>query len=301
MFSLILALLSLLTGAAWVYDRRCRLPKRRNTLSERLKIEPELDPKERRRILEPDGFIGQIGSLFFIVLFVFIFRAYCIEPFRIPSGSMEPTLEPGDFIAVTKWSYGLRNPVTNAVWLPTGKPQRGDVVVFKYPEEPSVDYIKRVVGLPGDVVIYRDKQLYVLPAGSPEGREAEYMSQTERERRMVQSRGAVEQYIVYDEDLSGYVHRIMINPHSPQIERFYFRQSGAGEFIWRVPEDHYFTLGDNRDNSKDSRFWGFVPYENLVGKAVGIWLSLELDRPQGGMLPGWLPSDIRFSRIGGIK
>jgi signal peptidase I len=186
-------------------------------------------------------------SFFPVLLFVLVIRSFVFEPFRIPSGSMRPTLLEGDYIFVTKYSYGLRLPVTNTEILETGEPERGDVVVFRLPSDPSVNYIKRVVGLPGDTIVYRDHDLYVngqlvAKRPVPDGQE------TSREP--------------WVESLGGREHGILLS-------------NGSIEGEWTVPEGQYFMMGDNRDNSQDSRVIGFVPEENLVGKAVRIWMHMD--------------------------
>lgn len=300
-FSVLLAVLSVITGICWVYDYIKKRPARLKNLEVAAKANPDLSKKERRALLEPAGIIGQCASLFFIVLFVFIFRAFIIEPFRIPSGSMLPTLQSGDFIAVTKWSYGVRNPFTNSVLFRTGAPERGDVVVFKYPEDTSVDYIKRVVGMPGDIIIYHDKEVYLIPAGSPEGTLPKKLDRVEAGEFVDESSTfARETFGVYNEKLGDIEHRIMINPNAPSFENNFFRQTGAPVAAWKVPEDCYFVMGDNRDNSADSRYWGFVPYENLIGKTVGVWISFDFNNGKGDLLPSWIPSSINLSRIGGL-
>ena len=300
-FSVLLAVLSVVTGICWIYDFFKKRPERIRRYKASIESAPVLSKKERRKLLEPSGFIGQCASLFFIVLFVFLFRAFIIEPFRIPSGSMLPTLQSGDFIAVTKWSYGIRNPLTNDVLFRTGAPKRGDVVVFKYPEDTSVDYIKRVVGMPGDIVIYHDKQLYLIPAGSPEGTEPALISRSQKGNFVDESSAfAKEHFDVFEEQLGDVKHRIMINPNAPGFEQNFFRQRGAPLAAWKVPEDCYFVMGDNRDNSADSRYWGFVPYDNLIGKTVGVWLSFDFNRKNTDLLPSWIPSSVNFNRIGGL-
>ena len=212
-----------------------------------------------------------------------------------------PTLLSGDFIAVTKWSYGIRDPLTNKTLIETGKPERGDVVVFKYPEDTNVDYIKRVVGVPGDEVIYRNKKIYLRKActaercDSPVSLEVEEIGTYSEE-----SFGFAENYILFKEKLGKANHEAMINPRAPEFLQYYYRQPGTTLGSWVVPEGHYFVMGDNRDNSRDSRFWGFVPEEYLIGKTVGIWLSLEFNNGPDDWLPSFIPSSIRFSRIGGI-
>lgn len=300
-FSVLLAVLSVVSGICWIYDYIKKRPLRLKNVAVAKEANPAISKKEIRRLMEPSGIVGQCASLFFIVLFVFVFRAFIIEPFRIPSGSMLPTLQSGDFIAVTKWSYGVRNPFTNSVLWRTGAPERGDVVVFKYPEDTSVDYIKRVVGMPGDIVIYHDKELYLIPAGSPEGTLPQKIDRSENgDFTDASSAFAKEVFNVYDEKLGDLVHRIMINPHAPSFESNFFRQKGAPVAAWKVPEDCYFVMGDNRDNSADSRYWGFVPYENLIGKTVAVWISFDFNRKATDWLPSWIPSSVNINRIGGL-
>ncbi len=188
-------------------------------------------------------------SFFPVLLFVLIIRSFVFEPFRIPSGSMEPTLLQGDFIFVKKYSYGLRLPVTEMKIVETGAPKRGDVVVFRLPSDPSVNYIKRVIGLPGDEVTYEDHRLSI------NGRLMELDPIVDLSSR---------QPTVHGEQLDDRRHDIKIlNPRS--------RQDGT----WIVPEGEYFMMGDNRDNSTDSRFISAIPESYLVGEAVRIWMHMD--------------------------
>ncbi len=195
-------------------------------------------------------------SFFPVLLVVLILRSFVAEPFRIPSSSMMPTLLTGDFILVNKFSYGIRLPVSNTLIIPGGQPQRGDVMVFRYPEDPRIDYIKRVVGLPGDRVEYVNKVLYVngeridpVPAGSFVGRGAA--------AAMTGSR-------LFTEQLDQREYQVMHIPDAP-----------SQNFSVIIPEGEYFVIGDNRDNSRDSRFWGTVDESLLVGRAFLIWMHWD--------------------------
>ena len=196
-------------------------------------------------------------SFFPVLLFVLIIRSFIFEPFRIPSGSMMPTLVQGDYIFVKKYSYGLRWPVIEQKFFETGSPERGDVVVFRLPSDPSVNYIKRVVGLPGDTIAYQDHQLTVNGQQMPLNRHPDTMLQ--------------ESGLLFIEVLDGRDHEIRISrPGSRATERTY-----------TVSEGHYFMMGDNRDNSQDSRFIGEIPETHLVGEAVRIWMHMDgLEWPQ---------------------
>ncbi len=209
-------------------------------------------------------------SFFPVVLAVFILRSFIAEPFRIPSGSMMPTLLIGDFILVNKFTYGIRIPVLNKKIIEINEPQRGDVVVFRYPKNPSVDYIKRLIGLPGDHIRYIDKKLYV---------NNQLVKQTSLGRYQGVGQGInMTGAELLKENLLGVEHKILISHRAPNIE---------GNFI--VPPRHYFMMGDNRDNSNDSRYWGTVPEENLVGKAFFIWMSWD-----------WQYKGVGFDRIGTV-
>ncbi len=209
-------------------------------------------------------------SFFPIVFIVLILRSFIAEPFRIPSGSMMPTLLVGDFILVNKFTYGIRLPVLFNKIIELNNPERGDIVVFRYPKNPEVDYIKRVVGLPGDRVAYYQKK--VLINGKPAKQIS--LGQYTGEGQGANMTGANHNV----ETLGEIEHDILIRQGTPSVE---------GVFV--VPEGHYFVMGDNRDNSNDSRYWGTVPEENLVGKAFFIWMSWD-----------WEDEGIGFDRIGTI-
>jgi signal peptidase I len=202
---------------------------------------------------------GTLGSLFPVLLIVVGVRSFVFEPFKIPSGSMMPTLLIGDFIAVNKWSYGLRLPITNTKILDIGEPQRGDVMVFRYPKDPDVNYIKRVIGLPGDEITYRSKLLFIN--GEPMPQEQVGMWIGEGQNRNPSGRRPQ----LFEESLSGIAHQVVIYPDRPD----------SSSQTWTVPEGHYFVMGDNRDQSLDSRSWGFVPEDHLVGRATRIWMHWD--------------------------
>lgn len=301
-FSLLLIVATLVTGLVWLLDRFVLQPARRNkVLRAEQSAGNSLDAATIDKLMAEPGWVEQCKGIFPVIAAVLVLRSFLFEPFQIPSGSMMPTLLVGDFILVQKFSYGIREPLTNRTLVETGHPKRGDVFVFKYPEEPTVDYIKRVVGLPGDRIIYRNKQLFIQPACPSKqncpGIQAvpqTYLSSGE----FTQGGVALERY---QEQLGEVSHKILKNPAQPDFVPYYYHQDGNQPDEWVVPEGQYFAMGDNRDNSKDSRFWGFVPERNLVGKAVFIWISFDFDRDPGSPLPSWIPSGVRFNRIGGIQ
>ncbi len=211
------------------------------------------------------------ASFFPVILLVFVLRSFLVEPFKIPSGSMIPTLQVGDFILVNKFTYGIRLPVINKKIIDMNSPQRGDVMVFRYPEDPSLDYIKRVVGLPGDKVAYQDKRLTINGEPVEVKKVGDYLhpERVYYSQQYVEKLGEVEHRFLNDSDMPAYI---------PDAVRFPFRENciyNHSGVICTVPPGHYFMVGDNRDNSRDSRFWGFVPEENIVGKAFFIWLNFS--------------------------
>ncbi|MGA7781504.1 MAG: signal peptidase I [Paraburkholderia sp.] len=286
-FALILFVLVIITGVAWVADKLVFLPQRRRAAEAAVaefdrqqarvgeRFADENAPQTRARLrdekLRQPWWLEYSASFFPVILVVFVVRSFVVEPFKIPSGSMVPTLLVGDFILVNKYDYGIRLPITNTK-ITEGRPlQRGDVVVFRYPKDESVDYIKRVIGLPGDVVAYQDKQLTINGKPVPETPLPDFFD----EERI----GYAKQF---EEDLDGRKNAILNNPAVPPFivgaEDYPYRDNctyNARGVICKVPPGNYFMMGDNRDNSADSRYWGFAPDKNVVGRAFFIWMNFS--------------------------
>jgi len=262
-FSALLVFLSAVTGLIWAVDAWFFKPARDKAATGR---------EEGEEAPPPEPLLVDYARSFFPVFFiVLLLRSFLYEPFRIPSASMMPTLLIGDFILVNKFDYGIRLPVLNTKIFDIGTPKRGDVVVFRYPKDPSIPFIKRVIGIPGDHIVYKNKTLYIngvqmkqKDLGTFYGEGSSFVAQGLTERQ---------------ETLTGGVkHDILLNPRVP-----------AMGMETTVPKGEYFVLGDNRDNSKDSRYWGFVPDQNLIGHASLIWMNWDIKN--GG---------INWSRIGNM-
>jgi signal peptidase I len=255
-FALFLLLLLVVTGLVWLFDKYFLRKRRAKNAKQPWWVEYSI-------------------SFFPVILIVFFLRSFLVEPFKIPSSSMVPTLLVGDFILVNKFTYGIRLPVINRKIVELGSPERGDVMVFRFPDDASLDYIKRVVGLPGDRIEYRGKRLTVNGVPVPVRQVDDYLSKERMQfsRRYVETLGKVDHELLLDDDAPA--------PGGPG-RSFPFAGNcnyNTGGLTCTVPPGHYFMMGDNRDNSSDSRVWGFVPDENIVGKAFFIWLNLnELGR-----------------------
>jgi signal peptidase I len=285
-FALILFILTIITGIVWFLDVFYLAKQRRRKANEAL---AELDARDAKLLadgIKPDIinraeletsllkqplWVEYSGSFFPVIAAVFFLRSFLFEPFKIPSSSMLPTLQSGDLILVNKFTYGVRLPIVNHKIISLNDPQRGDVVVFKYPKDTSLDYIKRVVGVPGDKIVYRNKRLTI------NGQDAAYQQMPDYldGERLAYSKQ-------YAENLLGTQHGILNDTAAPTYvpnpDRFPGNELctyNAEGFACTVPEGRYFMMGDNRDNSLDSRFWGFVPDKYVVGKAFFIWLNLN--------------------------
>lgn len=292
-FALILFLLTVFTGIMYVLEKVKFLPERRrraDALARNFESanREAIDRGEKQVIdarnalyaetMREPWWLDYTAGLFPVIAIVFLLRSFLFEPFRIPSGSMLPTLYIGDFILVNKYDYGIRLPVINTKVIEVGAPKRGDIVVFRYPMDESMDYIKRVVGVPGDTVAYIDKKLTIN--GEPVSYEgaADWVDPF----TMVTLTRSTE-------TLGGVRHDIAVDPRvGPGLRGRPYDRVGDGcrysenGFVCRVPEGQYFVMGDNRDNSEDSRYWGFVEDRQLVGKAVAIWANFsDMSRVDG--------------------
>lgn len=259
-FPAIMVLAVLFTGVIWALDVWVWAPKRREQADSIGGYESGLNQEQlegaQDKALKEPVLVEYSRSLFPVILIVLILRSFLIEPFRIPSGSMMPTLLDGDFILVNKFTYGIRLPVINQKVFEIGEPHRGDVAVFRYPKDPAVDYIKRIIGLPGDHIIYKDKKLYI---------NGKYMEQTDFGLYDASGTGlTMAGAEILEEDLGTVKHNILIDDGRPVLNMEYTVATGE-----------YFVMGDNRDNSNDSRFWGTVPEQNLVGRAFMIWMNWD--------------------------
>lgn len=272
-----------------------------------------LDQEQRMKSYDQKYFFKSLASFFPIFLTIFTIRSFIYEPFQIPSGSMMPTLLIGDFIIVEKFSYGIKEPITHKTLINTGHPQRGDIVVFRHPHDYNTNYIKRIIGMPGDRIIYdiHKKHIHVC---------INYVHQKNCREKLIihyskpqlsnffqkiylrdDNMYSIESKKIYDllyydiveENINTMKHNILLLNNIKNPQQDYFQQENMPKLTWLVPKNKYFMMGDNRDNSLDSRYWGFVPEENLVGKAIKIWMSFDKNENE------W-PTGIRINRIGNI-
>ena len=292
-FALLLFLATVVTGCYWVAERVYFLPQRRRAAQaiadaavqrraelDRMGIaKVDVDVEEAKgRILMQPWWLDWTAGLFPVLTIVFVLRSFLFEPFKIPSGSMIPTLWVGDLILVNKFTYGIRLPVLNTKITEGNKPARGDVMVFRYPPQPTLDYIKRVVGLPGDEVAYLNKRLTINGKEVPTEAVPDFFEED-----------AMRYFKQYQEQLGTHTHRLLNNPEVPAFvqgaSNFAYRENcvySVEGVVCKVPEGHYFMMGDNRDNSLDSRYWGFVPDANIVGKAFFVWMNFGNLKRIGG-------------------
>jgi signal peptidase I len=285
-FALLLLLATVVTGAYWVAERLHFLPQRQKAAAlleaEAARRRTELAKQGitqvdddvaagRARLLAQPWWLDWTAGLFPVIIAVFFLRSFLFEPFKIPSGSMIPTLLIGDLILVNKFHYGVRLPVINTKITEGTPPQRGDVMVFRYPPKPSLDYIKRVVGVPGDEVAYLNKRLtingqVIETVALPEFFDGDVMRYF---KQYQESLGEKKHGILNDDDRPAFV---------PGADNFEFKENcrySVEGVVCKVPKGHYFMMGDNRDNSLDSRYWGFVPDKNIVGKAFFVWMNFS--------------------------
>jgi signal peptidase I len=287
-FALLLFMASVITGLYWLAERFYFLPRRQLAAAQleaqAIQRSAELNKQgitqidsdvaqARERLLMQPWWLDWTAGLFPVIIVVFLLRSFLFEPFKIPSGSMIPTLLVGDLILVNKFHYGLRLPVINVKMTEGSKPQRGDVMVFRYPPRPSLDYIKRVVGVPGDEVAYLNKRLTVN--GQPVSTKAvpEFFDEDAMRdfKQFEETLGEVKHRILNDDDRRSGLSEVEIMDF-PGRQNCRYSIEGV---VCRVPEGHYFMMGDNRDNSMDSRYWGFVPDRNIVGKAFYVWMNFS--------------------------
>lgn len=283
-FALLLFIATCLTGVYWLAERFYFFPQRKKaaiTLEqsdtqrraelERMgikKVDGDIQEAKAQLLLQP-WWLDWTAGLFPVIAAVFFLRSFLFEPFKIPSGSMIPTLWVGDLILVNKFTYGIRLPVIHTKIIEGNAPQRGDVMVFRYPPQPHMDYIKRVVGVPGDEIAYLNKRLTINGTAITTGTTPDFFDAD-----------AMRYFKQFEEQLGTHLHRVIVNTEAPSFVQ------GASQFTYRdhcsysvegitckVPAGHYFMMGDNRDNSLDSRYWGFVPEANIVGKAFFIWMN----------------------------
>ena len=283
-FSVLLFLATVVTGIYWIAERFYFLPQRRKAVEEleknadnrrteltRLGISQVDDStgEARGRLIMQPWWLDWTAGLFPVIIVVFLLRSFLFEPFKIPSGSMIPTLLINDLILVNKFHYGVRLPVINKKVLDNHSPERGDVMVFRYPPKPSLDYIKRVVGLPDDEVAYLNKKLTINGKPLPKLLLPDFFDADSLRyaKQFQETNGDKTYHLLNDDERPSFI---------AGADNFAFRENcrySTEGVVCKVPAGHYFMMGDNRDNSLDSRYWGFVPEENIVGKAFFVWMN----------------------------
>ncbi len=283
-FSLLLFLAAVVTGVYWLAERFYFLPERHKAVAELeaathkrqaelaekgiTRVDTDINEAKTRLIMQP-WWLDWTAGLFPVIIVVFLLRSFFFEPFKIPSGSMIPTLIINDLILVNKFHYGVRLPVINLKIIDNNSPQRGDVMVFRYPPKPSLDYIKRVVGVPGDEVAYLNKKLTIngvplIKTALPDFFDEDTLRYS---KQFAETTGDKKYHLLNDDDRPAFI---------PGTEDFPYKQNcrySSEGVVCKVPAGHYFMMGDNRDNSLDSRYWGFVPEKNIVGKAFFVWMN----------------------------
>ena len=285
-FSLLLFILTVVTGAYWCAERFHFRPKRElaaktalaqiqaralKATADGIKLDTVDASDVTANLLRQPWWLEWTAGLFGVIAVVFLLRSFVAEPFRVPSGSMLPTIHVGDLILVNKFTYGLRLPVINLKIIDLGKPKAGDIMVFRLPKDPRIDYIKRVVGVPGDTISYLDKKLVINGIELSKESQADFLDDD-----------AMQYNRQFSEATGGVSHKILNNEAAPAlmmgVEDFPNKANcsySAQGVVCKVPDGHYFMMGDNRDNSVDSRYWGFVPEANIVGRAFFIWMNLS--------------------------
>ena len=283
-FALLLFLATCVTGCYWLAERLHFLPQRRRAAQalqeaaaqrraelDRMgiaKVDLDVQEAQNHALMQP-WWLDWTAGLFPVIAVVFVLRSFLFEPFKIPSGSMIPTLWIGDLILVNKFTYGLRLPVLQTTITDGTPPARGDGMVFRYPPQPNWDYIKRVVGLPGDEVAYLNKRLSINGVAVPTQAVPDFFDES-----------TLRYAKQFEEKIGDKPHRLLVNAEVPAFIQgasdFPYRENcrySVEGVVCKVPAGHYFLMGDNRDNSLDSRYWGFVPEANIVGKAFFVWMT----------------------------
>ena len=283
-FAVLLMLATGVTGIYWVLEKTVFLPQRKRLAHQLLEehntrkaalaqqgfsnTDTDVETARQKLLMQP-WWLDWTAGLFPVILAVFVLRSFMFEPFKIPSGSMIPTLRVGDLILVNKYHYGIRLPVFHTKLVANNDPQRGDVMVFRYPPQPSLDYIKRVIGVPGDEVAYLNKALTVNGKPVPRTVQPEFFDGDSMRyaRQFRETLDARSYNTLNDDDRPAFIPGATDFPSKDAC-----RYSVEG-VVCKVPQGHYFMMGDNRDNSLDSRYWGFVPEANIVGKAFFVWMN----------------------------